>query len=194
MFKYLTLSNDKTRSFTTFQNFVIAFVASIVITIAAKISIPLYPVPTTMHTLAILLLGCILGPRLALLSVGLYLAQALVGLPVLRGPVAGPVVMMGPTGGYLIGFMMATYLVGHLYQNGMGRSFLSAILLLTIGAIVIDIPGVAWLTYLTNFDVAKAAFLSYQIPFVFKTGLGAAILVAMARHSHHRHHHAHRDS
>ncbi len=195
MFKYLTLRDDKLSSFSMAQKFLIAFAASLVITISAKISIPLYPVPTTMHTLAVLLLGCVLGPRMAAMSVTLYLAQALAGLPVLQGPVAGPVVMVGPTGGYLLGFVVATYMTGALYQKGMGRSFVSAIALLTIGAICIDIPGVAWLTFLTNFDVAKAAFLSYQIPFIFKTGLGAAILVAMARHSlHQHHHHSHRDS
>ena len=186
MFKYLALPADQNKSLSALQKLAYAILASFVITLSAKISIPMYPVPTTMQPFVVILLGCIMGPRLAVASVVVYLTQALFGLPVLQGPLSGPAALMGPTGGYLFGFLIAAYVCGVLYHNGFGRTFVSGLGLFTIGAICFDIPGVAWLTFIANFDVAKAAYLSYQPAFVLKTGLGAAILAAIA---HHRHHH-----
>ena len=108
---------------TLVQFIVLAFVGSIVITLGAKINIPLYPVHTTMQMFAVMLLGCVFGSRLALASVVAYLAEAFCGLPVLMGVIAGPAAFVGPTAGYLFGFMITAYSVGFLYERGFGRTF-----------------------------------------------------------------------
>lgn len=185
MYKYLSLPAEETQALPLIQKILLAFAASIVLIISAKISIPMYPVPTTMQPFAVLLLGCLMGPRLAVSAVFIYLSQALMGLPVLQGPVAGPLAFVGPTAGFLFGFIPAAYFAGVLYHRGIGRTFFSGFALFMLCSFCFDIPGLAWLTYLTNVETAKAAFLSYTFSTVLKAGLGGAILAAIAHHKHH---------
>lgn len=193
MFKYLTLQQDHSQSLSGLQKLVYAVVASFVITISAKISVPFYPVPTTMQPFAIILLGCLLGPRLAVASVMLYLAEAFAGLPVLQGPFAGPAAFVGPTAGYLVGFPIAAYICGVLYQNGLGRTLGSALLIFLIGALCFNIPGLLWLSVLTNPEMAQKAFISYSASTLLKSGLGASILLLVSKKQNNKpdHHHHH---
>jgi len=99
---------------------VLAIAGSIALTISAKISIPAVPVPFTLQTLVVLLLGFAYGPTLAGATVGLYLLQGAFGLPVFQGTPEkglGMVYMMGPTGGYLLGFLVAAVVCGKLAQR-----------------------------------------------------------------------------
>ena len=94
----------------------VAVLGTLLLTISAKIKIPFYPVPMTMQTFVVLFLGITLGSRIGLLTVSLYLFQGIFGLPVFAGTPEkgmGLAYFIGPTGGYLIGFLVATYLAGY---------------------------------------------------------------------------------
>ena len=94
---------------------IIVFLGSLALTISAKIKIPFYPVPMTMQTFVVLFLGIALGPKIGLLTVSLYLFEGIFGLPVFAGTPekgVGFIYFTGPTMGYLIGFLAATYVAG----------------------------------------------------------------------------------
>ena len=99
----------------------IALLGSLLLTISAKVKIPFYPVPMTMQTFVVLFLGIALGPKIGLLTLSLYLFEGIFGLPVFAGTPEkgiGFTYFMGPTGGYLIGFLVATYVAGNFkYEN-----------------------------------------------------------------------------
>ena len=99
----------------------ISVLGTLLLTISAKIKIPFYPVPMTMQTFVVLFLGIVLGPKIGLLTVSLYLFEGIFGLPVFAGTPEkgiGFIYFTGPTMGYLIGFLVATYLAGYFkYEN-----------------------------------------------------------------------------
>ena len=93
----------------------IAIAGTLLLTISAKIKIPFYPVPMTMQTFVVLFLGIALGPKIGLLTLSLYLFEGIFGLPVFAGTPEkgiGLTYFIGPTGGYLVGFLVATYVAG----------------------------------------------------------------------------------
>ena len=99
----------------------VAVLGTLLLTISAKIKIPFYPVPMTMQTFVVLFLGITLGPKIGLLTISLYLFEGIFGLPVFAGTPEkgiGFIYFTGPTMGYLIGFLVATYLAGYFkYEN-----------------------------------------------------------------------------
>jgi biotin transport system substrate-specific component len=157
----------------------LAVLGSMVLAVSAKIQIPFWPVPMTMQSLVVLMLGMAYGSRLALGTLLLYLAEGAAGLPVFAGTNAGFAYMIGPTGGYLIGFVLAAVLIGCLAERGWDRSPLKALAAMTVGHVVVFVPGVAWLALLFGFD--KAVMLGLT-PFwgatLLKTLLGAALMQA----------------
>ena len=158
---------------------ILAFVGSLALTLEAKIQIPLYPVKISLQPFMAILLGCLYGRKLAVATVALYLLEGALGLPVFQGTPdrgIGLAYMLGPTGGYLIGFMLAAYVVGTLSEKGMGKTIWSAALLFTIGAVVNDIAGISWLIYLMGIEVAQNVYLSYQFAFLLKMGLFSGML------------------
>ena len=172
------------QNLSVFKFMALALLGTVFLTLSAKTSIPFYPVPTTMQTFAVITLACAYGARLATATVVLYLFEAFIGLPVLQGHSAGFVYMVGPTAGYLIGFISAAYVIGRLFEEGFGRTMSSAALLFILGAVIIDIPGLVWLSNLIGFEPTKAVYLSYQYAFLLKTGLGAVILPTLWHHHH----------
>ena len=93
----------------------IALIGTLLLTVSAKIKIPFYPVPMTMQTFVVLFLGIALGPKIGLLTISLYLFEGIFGLPIFSGTPEkgiGFTYFMGPTGGYLVGFLVATYVAG----------------------------------------------------------------------------------
>ena len=150
------------------------------LTLSAKVNIPFYPVPMTMQTFAVLVIGMAFGPSLAISTVGLYLVLGALGLPVFSGTPErgiGWAYMAGPTGGYLIGFIAASGIVGVLAQRGYDRSFAMTLASMTLGTLVIYILGFVWLAGLIG--VEKAWTFGVQ-PFlvadVFKMLLAAIVL------------------
>ncbi|HEX2135979.1 MAG TPA: biotin transporter BioY [Microvirga sp.] len=158
---------------------VLMLVGSALLAISAKIQVPFYPVPMTMQTLVVLVIGAAYGWRLGGATLALYLAEGALGLPVFAGPVAGVGYMAGPTGGYLAGFLAAAVLTGVMAERGWDRSLLRVLVMMTVGHAVIFVFGVAWLAYLFQFDVARA-WAAGVAPFyaatVLKTALAAALM------------------
>ena len=130
----------------------VAMLGTLLLTISAKIKIPFYPVPMTMQTFVVLFLGIILGPRIGLLTISLYLFEGIFGLPVFAGTPEkgiGFVYFTGPTMGYLIGFLVAVYLAGAFkYNKGIINTFLKLIFSVSF----IYILGIIWLGTLIGWN------------------------------------------
>lgn len=132
-------------------SYTIAAVGFALLTVAsAKVTIPLpgTPIPGTLQTLPVLLAGLVLGARFGALSQAAYLGLGLAGLPVFALPGAGPGYLFGPTGGYLIGFVGASYLVGTIAPPAGGAGFLRRFLAVVAGIAIIHAAGVLWLGFL----------------------------------------------
>ena len=112
------------------------------IAIAAQISIPFFPVPLTMQTLAILIVGMTFGSRLGAATVVAYLLEGAAGLPVFANGGAGLAYMFGPTGGFLLGFIALAYIAGLAAERS--KSFIVMLTGALIGSVALYLPGVAW--------------------------------------------------
>ena len=134
--------------------------------VAAKVSVPLpmTPVPGTLQTLAVLLAGAVLGARAGAVSQASYIFMGMAGLPVFALPGSGPLYLLGPTGGYLVGFIAAAFVVGSVIKKTGGREVLPAALAFLLGAATIHTCGLAWLSVVLG-DPA-AAFRAGVLPFV----------------------------
>tara|TARA_B100000029_G_scaffold492577_1_gene554002 strand:- start:120 stop:680 length:561 start_codon:yes stop_codon:yes gene_type:complete len=162
---------------------ILAIAGTLLLTLSAKIKIPFYPVPMTMQTFVVLFLGIILGSKIALLTVSLYLFEGILGLPVFAGTPEkgiGFVYFTGPTMGYLIGFLFATYFSGLFkYDKGLINNFLKLIFSVSF----IYIFGLIWLGTLIGWDkpifklgaepfllaeLFKILLLLFLIPFLSK--------------------------
>lgn len=165
------------------RNVILAVTGSIALTISAKISIPFYPVPMTMQTLVVLLIGMAYGWKLGGATMLLYLTEGALGLPVFSGTPEkgiGIAYMMGGTGGYLMGFVIAASIVGYLASLGWDRNPLKTILAMLIGNIVIYMTGLLWLGALFGWD---KPILDWGLkPFLYgdlvKIAIAAALLPA----------------
>ncbi|MDC1112931.1 biotin transporter BioY [Candidatus Pelagibacter sp.] len=125
---------------------------SMALTISAKIKIPFYPVPMTMQTFVVLLLGVSLGYKIGLASVGLYLLEGILGLPVFSNSPEkgiGLIYFTGPTMGYLVGFLSASYLASKVNSKD---SFLLVLAKLMIATSTIYMLGLLWLGTLIGWD------------------------------------------
>jgi biotin transport system substrate-specific component len=155
---------------------VLALAGSLLLTVSAKIQVPFWPVPMTMQTFVVLMIGATFGLRLGAATVGLYLAEGLVGLPVFAQG-GGAAQFAGPTGGYLIGFMAAAMLVGYLVQRGLGRNLATALATFVLAELVIFACGIGWLAGLIGLERAFAAGLLPFLPAeALKLGLATALL------------------
>src|SRR6185295_4662697 len=134
--------------------------------IGAKVSVPLpgTPVPGTLQTLAVLMAGACLGAQAGSASQALYILLGVAGLPVFALPGAGPAYLLGPTGGYLIGFVAAAWGVGWLLRRGGHRGVLYAASTFLLGAATIHVCGLGWLSVVLG-DPA-AALRAGVSPFV----------------------------
>ncbi len=155
-----------------------------VLAASAWISVPFYPVPMTMQTLAVLLVGGLLGARLGVAAVASYLALGLTGAPVFHGGLGGVAVLAGPTGGYLAGFVLAAFLMGlagrRSFAPAAGRlGLLWRLALLICGAVLAEIAiyalGVPWLALFAGLDAQKAIAVGL-VPFL----LGDLVKMAVA--------------
>ena len=130
----------------------LALIGSIILAVSSKIKIPFYPVPMTMQTLIVLLIGVGFGWKLGLATVTLYLFEGIIGLPVFSGTPekgVGLIYFTGPTMGYLIGFLVAVYISGKFnYDNNLVKNFLK----LMLATSFIYILGMSWLGSLIGLD------------------------------------------
>lgn len=137
------LSPRQQRSWLLDAVLVVLFSAFVALT--AQVEIPLWPVPLTLQTLGVFFTGAVLGSRLGAVALLLYLTEGALGLPVFAGGASGIGYMLGPTGGYLVGFVVAAGVVGWLAQRGWDRRLLWSTVAMVIGNVVIYVCGVAWL-------------------------------------------------
>jgi biotin transport system substrate-specific component len=166
---------------TTFlRHALLALGGSLAIAASAQITVPLHPVPMTMQSLVVLLVGMAYGWRLGTATLLAYIVEGIAGLPVFAGFGAGPAVLAGPTGGFLLGFVPAAALAGWLAARGWTRNLAGSAAVLVLGHAVLFAAGLAWLTMLVGPDRAVAAGL---LPFLsgtlVKVGLGAALVAAL---------------
>ena len=152
---------------------------SIALTISAKIKIPFYPVPMTMQTFVVLFLGLSLGYKIGLASVSLYLLEGIIGLPVFSNSPekgVGLIYFTGPTMGYLIGFLTATFLASKINSKDNFLFILSKLILATS---TIYILGLFWLGTLIGWD--KPIFELGAKPFLFAEIFKLIILTLLAK-------------
>jgi len=159
--------------------FIVIFLGSILLTISAKVKIPFYPVPMTMQTFVVLFMGISFGYKIGVATVGLYLIEGIVGLPVFsntpeRG--IGIVYFTGPTMGYLIGFLFATFLSGYL---NLEKNIFIVFLKLILSVSVIYVLGLLWLGTLIGWD--KPIFELGAIPFLPAELLKIIILTLLVK-------------
>ena len=152
------------------KSLVVIILGSIILTVSAKIKIPFYPVPMTMQTFIVLLLGVSFGYKIALASVGLYLLEGILGLPVFsnspeRG--VGLAYFTGPTMGYLIGFLSACFLASTVKKDD---NYLIIFLKLILSVSTIYILGVLWLGTIIGWDkpILELGVIPFLIAEIFK--------------------------
>ena len=130
----------------------LALIGSIILAISSKIKIPFYPVPMTMQTLIVLIIGIGFGWKLGLATISLYLFEGIIGLPVFSGSPekgVGLIYFTGPTMGYLLGFLVAVYISGQfIYDNNLVKNFFKLLLATSF----IYILGMAWLGSLIGWE------------------------------------------
>jgi len=149
---------------------------SFLVALSAQVAVG-YPVPITAQTFAVLMLAALLGPGRAALCLLAYIAEGAASLPVFAQGKAGLVVLSGPTGGYLIGFIPAAYLVGFLARKGWDRRISTTVLAMIFGNVIIYAFGLLWLSGLVGIHSALAGGLYPFIPGdLLKIALAAAVL------------------
>ena len=165
-----TADAEASRSAKLFRLAILALAGSMIIAVSAQIAVPMWPVPMTMQTLAVTMIGATYGWRLGGATVALYVAEGAMGLPVFSG--GGSLAsLVGPTAGYIYGFVAA--LVGYMVEKGWGASILKSTVAMTLGTAVIFAGGLSWLSTLIGVEAALAAGL---YPFI----AGGIVKIALA--------------
>lgn len=156
---------------------------TLILAISSQISVPMIPVPVTMQTLAVTLIGALYGWRLGAITITAWLFEAALGLPVLANGNGSLLSFVGPTAGYLFAFPIVGALVGWLVERGWNGSRPSlAFVAMLIGNALCLVFGALWLSTLIGVEKAiLAGVLPFLIGGVLKSALGAAILVAFDR-------------
>ena len=160
---------------------VLAFAGSLLIALSSKVQIPFYPVPMTMQTFVILGLSMALGWRLAGATLALYLLEGTLGLPVFAGSPEkgiGLAYMMGSTGGYLLGFLVAAVTCGWLGEKGWDRNVFKTAAAMFIGNALIYIPGILWLGLIFGWDkpIIEWGLTPFILGDITKIALATALL------------------
>ncbi len=149
----LVLKNSAKEHFSQLTNFVTVIICSLLLILSAKIKVDLYPVPMTLQPLAVLLIAMLCGRNIAVAAVSLYLFQGMVGIPVFAFG-GGLLYLLGPTGGFLFGFLFASIIIGELADRGWGKSHFKSVFAMLLGLIVIYTFGILQLSVLKGFDFA----------------------------------------
>lgn len=178
--------STKRGSSTLAMNLLLVLAGSLLMTMAAKVQVPFYPVPMSMQTFVAIGLGLALGPVRGTAAILFYLAQGAAGLPVFAGTPQqgiGIAYIMGPTGGFLAGFALVAFVAGLFSRVGFDRNPVTAMIAALVAGFAIYLPGLAWLGLFTGYgetllaagffpfilgDVAKALLAALVFPAVWK--------------------------
>ena len=161
-----------------FRPLFLILVGSLLLTASAKVQVPFYPVPMTLQTLVVLLIGVVFGWRMGSVTVLAYLAQGALGFPVFAGTPEkglGLLYMAGPTGGYLLGFALAAATTGWLAERGLDRSAIGTAFAMAAGNVVIYVCGLVWLSSFVGMEKAVALGM---VPFLFGDLMKIALATA----------------
>ncbi|MCS6992217.1 MAG: biotin transporter BioY [Anaerolineales bacterium] len=147
------------------RDLLLVFGGALLVALFAQIRIPLpfTPVPLTGQTFAVLLVGAALGAQRGFASLGLYTLLGVIGLPVFAGGAAGASHLFGPTGGYLVGFVVAAYVIGALAERGLERNLRTSLLPFAVGTVIIYALGAGWLAFYVG---PQAALAKGILPFL----------------------------
>ena len=170
--------DDRTRAI--LYDAIVVICGSLILCLSAQVKmyLPISPVPITGQTFAVLMLAALLGSRRGVLAIIAYLIEGASGLPVFAGGI-GPAVLIGPTGGYLVGFVAAAYVVGRLAEMGWDRRVITTIVAMLAGEIALYTFGVCWLAIMTNIRTALVIGLyPFIVGDILKIALAAAVLPA----------------
>lgn len=163
----------KGRALAWIETAALAIGGTLLLTLCSKITVPFYPVPMTLQTFGVLLIGATFGLRLGVGTILLYLLEGGLGLPVFAGtPGVGFVHLLGPTGGYLVGFVLAAAVVGYFADRGWNRHIGKSALAMGLGSVVLFLPGLVWLARFTGPEKAVALGL---LPFLWGDFLKIAL-------------------
>ena len=167
----------KVNYYKIFKVALMAIIGTVLLTISAKIKIPFYPVPMTMQTFMVLLIGMTCGYKIGLMTVSLYLLEGIAGFPVFAGTPEkgiGFIYFTGPTMGYLFGFLFASFFAGYFKYNNIFSNFVK----LVFSASLIYIFGLLWLGILIGWD--KPIFTLGAKPFLLAELFKISILTLLA--------------
>ena len=158
---------------------VLASLMAALTAVGAYIYVPIGPVPIILSTLFVILSGLLLGSRWGLTSMALYLLVGAIGLPVFAGGKGGFAHFMGPTGGYLFGYLLASWITGFISERSRGRMILD-ILAVIIGSLALYALGVPWLKMVTQMSWTKALMVGV-LPFLIGDAIKASVVLILAR-------------
>lgn len=147
--------------------------------VGSYIHVPIGPVPMVLSTLFVILSGLLLGSRWGITSMGIYLLMGAIGIPVFAGGKGGFAHFFGPTGGYLFGFVLSSWLTGLISERSPGSLPLD-IAAVIIGSIAIYSLGAPWLKWVTQMSWTKTLMVGV-IPFLIGDAIKAVVAVALAR-------------
>lgn len=151
------------------------FAGTAILALSAQASVPMFPVPMTLQTLAVSLIGLAYGSRLAAITVIAYLAEGAMGLPVFSNASGGMIALIGPKAGFLWGFVGMAWLTGRLVERGLDRGFVRLFVAAFVPGLLLFVPGVVVLKYVTGLGWG-GALTAGMVPFL----IGAVVKAAIA--------------
>ena len=167
---------------THYKNIVLVLFGTLLLTISSKVQVPFWPVPMTMQTFIVFIIGMAYGWRLAFFTLVAYLIEGAMGLPVFAKG-GGLLYLIGPTSGYLYGMAIAAGVIGFLAEHGYNDSYIKSLISLIIGTIIIFVLGVGYLGSVIGYDKALAGGLYPFIPSeFFKIGLAVILIPSITRY------------
>ncbi|WCR10128.1 biotin transporter BioY [Paracoccus stylophorae] len=171
----MTLTQAALPARSTFTNVLLVLAGSALVALSAQASVPMWPVPMTLQTLAITIIGLTYGARLAAITLLAYLAEGAMGLPVFANASGGIAPLMGPTAGFLWGFVGMAWLTGWLVERGLDRGFLRLFVAGLVPGLLLFVPGAAALSVVLGKSAGEAVALAVS-PFL----IGAVVKAVIA--------------
>ena len=167
---------------TYYKNIVLVLFGTLLLAVSSKIQVPFWPVPMTMQTFIVFIIGMSYGWKLAFSTLVAYLAEGALGLPVFAKG-GGLLYLIGPTAGYLYGMAIAAGVIGFLAERGYNDSYIKSLISLIIGTVIIFVLGVGYLGSVIGYDKALAGGLYPFIPSeFFKIGLAVILIPSITRY------------
>ena len=163
------------------KNIILIFFGSFLLAVSSKVQVPFWPVPMTMQTFVIFLIGMTYGWKLSFFTVLVYIFEGAMGLPVFATG-SGLLYLMGPTAGYIYGMLFAATIIGLLAERGFSKSYLMSLFSLLIGSIIIFIMGVGYLGSIIGYEKAIDFGLLPFIPSeLFKIALAVVLIPSLSK-------------